>query len=76
MTRLAIEKIERAINIWRARYPAPEGPNECPTLCPEARALADVYAVMIVERKVEIAVSTLTAGQLAALQGALNLPNA
>ncbi|MDD1493971.1 MULTISPECIES: DUF3717 domain-containing protein [Burkholderia] len=75
MTRLAIEKIERAINIWRARFPAPEGPNECPTLCPEARALADVYAVMIVERKLEIAVSMLTAVQLAALQGALNLPN-
>ncbi|RQQ77821.1 DUF3717 domain-containing protein [Burkholderia stagnalis] len=74
MTRLAIEKIERAINIWRARSPAPEGANECPTLCAEARALADVYALMIVERKNEIDASTLNASQLTALRDALNSP--
>ncbi|PZR46010.1 MULTISPECIES: DUF3717 domain-containing protein [Burkholderiaceae] len=71
MSKITIDQIERAINIWRARHPAPEGQNESPTLCVEARALADVYALMIFRRENAIEAATLTAAQVAALQGAL-----
>ncbi|VVD30984.1 DUF3717 domain-containing protein [Paraburkholderia dioscoreae] len=71
MPQVAIEQIERAINIWRARCPAPEGGNECPILCAEARALADVYALMIIGRKSEIDASTFTPKQAAAFTAAL-----
>lgn len=65
-----IEQIEAAINNWRERRPAPDAPNACPTLCAEARVLADVYALMICRRDVAIDAATLTADQLAALRGA------
>ncbi|KWN65953.1 DUF3717 domain-containing protein [Burkholderia stagnalis] len=65
-----IEQIEAAINIWRERRPAPDAPNACPTLCAEARVLADVYALMICRRDVAIDATALTADQAAALHGA------
>jgi hypothetical protein len=68
---ISIEQIECAINVWRDRHPAPEGNNECPTLCVEARALADIYALMIVHRQTTIDAAQLTRIQLDALQGAL-----
>ncbi|RQR60703.1 DUF3717 domain-containing protein [Burkholderia sp. Bp9015] len=71
-TILSIEQIERAINIWRARRPAPTGADECPTLCTEARALADIYALMIIQRIGVIAIEQLNPAQHAALRGALN----
>ncbi|MDF0506869.1 DUF3717 domain-containing protein [Burkholderia cenocepacia] len=69
---LRIEQIERAINIWRARRPAPTGADECPTLCTEARALADIYALMIIQRDDVIAIEQLNPAQRAALRSALS----
>ncbi|WP_431229197.1 DUF3717 domain-containing protein [Burkholderia contaminans] len=71
-TILSIEQIEHAINIWRARRPAPTGADECPTLCSEARALADIYALMIIQRNGVIAIEQLNPAQRAALRGALS----
>ncbi|MBN3506344.1 DUF3717 domain-containing protein [Burkholderia cenocepacia] len=71
-TILSIEQLERAINIWRVRRPAPTGADECPTLCTEARALADIYALMIMERSDVIAIERLNPAQRAALRGALS----
>ncbi|AOI68856.1 DUF3717 domain-containing protein [Burkholderia ubonensis] len=65
-----IEQIEAAINVWRERRPTPEAPTACPTLCAEARALADVYALMIYRKDAAIDASALTTAQAAALQGA------
>ncbi|WP_049096340.1 DUF3717 domain-containing protein [Burkholderia cepacia] len=70
-TILTIEQIERAINIWRARRPAPTGADESPTLCTEARALADIYALMIIQKNEVIAFEQLNPVQHAALRSAL-----
>lgn len=70
---ISIEQIERAINVWRSRRPAPD---EFPTLCAEARALADIYAQMIVHRMNTIDSAQLSHAQFDALQGALNEINA
>jgi predicted Fe-S protein YdhL (DUF1289 family) len=43
MAGIHITDIEAAINYWRARSPSPDGV----TLCPELRALAEVYALLI-----------------------------
>jgi predicted Fe-S protein YdhL (DUF1289 family) len=43
MAGIHITDIEAAINHWRARSPSPDGV----TLCPELRALAEVYALLI-----------------------------
>ncbi len=40
---LHITDIEAAINFWRDKSPSPDGV----TLCPELRALAQVYALMV-----------------------------
>ena len=42
-----ITDIEAAINYWRERSPSPDGI----TLCPELRALATVYALMVYHRQ-------------------------
>jgi predicted Fe-S protein YdhL (DUF1289 family) len=39
--------IEAAINWWRRRSPSPDGVNACA----EVRALAEVYALMVYERR-------------------------
>jgi uncharacterized protein len=44
---LHITDIEAAINYWRERSPSPDGV----TLCPELRALATVYALMVYHRQ-------------------------
>lgn len=67
MTNISIDHIERAINIWRARRPSSENH---PILCREARSLADVYALMIVQRAQCISADSLTDEQAAALSGA------
>ncbi|ENG0264605.1 MULTISPECIES: DUF3717 domain-containing protein [Burkholderia cepacia complex] len=72
MSLITIEQIERAINIWRARHPTPEGTNECPTLCAEARELANVYAAMIFNRETFIDAARLNASQAVGLQRALD----
>ncbi|MCW5666394.1 MAG: DUF3717 domain-containing protein [Piscinibacter sp.] len=43
MAALHITDIESAINWWRERSPSPDGI----TACPEVRALAEVYALMV-----------------------------
>lgn len=43
MAGIHITDIEAAINHWRAKSPSPDGV----TLCPELRALAEVYALLI-----------------------------
>lgn len=67
---VSIAEIEGAINVWRNRSPAPTGPDELLILCAEARVLADVYGVMIVNRSSCVPRSSLTLKQAAALLGA------
>ncbi|MDF0506384.1 DUF3717 domain-containing protein [Burkholderia cenocepacia] len=67
---VSIAEIEGAINVWRNRSPAPTGPDELLVLCAEARVLADVYGVMIVNRSTSVPRSSLTPKQAAALLGA------
>ncbi len=43
MPTIHITDVESAINFWRERSPSPDGV----TLCPELRALAEVYALMV-----------------------------
>ena len=43
MSAIHITDVESAINYWRQRSPSPDGV----TLCPELRALAEVYALMV-----------------------------
>lgn len=43
MAAIHITDIEAAINFWREKKPSPDGV----TLCPELRALAEVYALMV-----------------------------
>ena len=49
--------IEAAINWWRRREPSPDGINACA----EVRALAEVYALMVYERREEQDEGTLSA---------------
>lgn len=49
MAALHITDIESAINWWRARRPSPDGI----TACPEVRALAEVYALMVYRHEPE-----------------------
>jgi uncharacterized protein len=48
MAGIHISDIESAINWWRDRSPSPDGI----TACPEVRALAEVYALMVYYREV------------------------
>src|SRR5262245_65934889 len=47
MAAIHITDIEAAINWWRERSPSPDGI----TACPEVRALAEVYALMVYYRE-------------------------
>ena len=49
MAALHITDIESAINWWRDRSPSPDGISACP----EVRALAEVYALMVYDRRAE-----------------------
>jgi predicted Fe-S protein YdhL (DUF1289 family) len=49
MPAIHITDVESAINYWRQRSPSPDGI----TLCPELRALAEVYALMVFYREDE-----------------------
>jgi Protein of unknown function (DUF3717) len=69
MLKITIEQIERAINIWRARFPSTE---ERPFLCAPARALADVYGLMIIDHQNEIDRVSLNAAQVEAFDGAFS----
>lgn len=49
MAALHITDIEAAINWWRERSPSPDGI----TACPEVRALAEVYALLVYHHELE-----------------------
>lgn len=51
MPQVSIKDLEDAINVWRNRFPSPEGEA---TLCRQASALATPYARAIVEREQSI----------------------
>jgi hypothetical protein len=55
-TLCTLAELEAAINYWRARSPSV---GEELALCPQASALAEPYALMIMEGKREIALDTL-----------------
>lgn len=57
-----ITDIEAAINWWRERSPSPDGI----TACPEVRALASVYALLVYYRESEADEHTLPAKAKAA----------
>ncbi|WP_083458157.1 DUF3717 domain-containing protein [Herbaspirillum hiltneri] len=55
-TTISLTELEEAINYWRIQRPATG--EEC-ALSPEVNALADVYAVMIIEHLHSIAVDLI-----------------
>ncbi|RQN37241.1 DUF3717 domain-containing protein [Paraburkholderia tropica] len=65
---VSLAQIEGAINHWRERRPPADA--EHPVLCAEARALADVYGLMIFRGEQSVERSTLTEQQHAALAAA------
>lgn len=67
MSHFSIADIERAINHWRERRPSPDGI----VLCPEANALAPIYATMIVEGRATVDAAGMRPDQIEALQAAL-----
>jgi hypothetical protein len=66
---VTIAQIECAINHWRDRRPSADVEN--PVLCAEARALADVYGLMIYRGETSVEHASLTGQQRAALAAAL-----
>jgi len=66
---VTIAQIESAINHWRERRPAVG--DDQPVLCAEARALADVYGLLIFSGAASVEYSTLNAGQRDALAAVL-----
>lgn len=54
---LTLTELEAAINFWRQRSPSV---GEELRLCPEASSLATPYALMIIERRKELAVAELS----------------
>src|SRR5471032_785640 len=68
MNQYTIDQIETAINYWREH----QASGDDAALCPRARALADVYGLMIYHRANKVAANTLTAEQNDALNLALS----
>ena len=62
MAAIHITDIEAAINHWREKKPSPDGV----TLAAETRALAEVYALMVVRREDEVAEAGFPAAAWAA----------
>lgn len=58
-TSYSITEIENAINYWRSR----QASGEDLSVCPRARALADVYGAVIFHRRESVDAKTLTAYQ-------------
>jgi hypothetical protein len=56
MSELTLMQIEAAINYWRAQSPSA---GEELRLCPQASALAQPYAMMIIARRASIAFAEL-----------------
>lgn len=62
---ITLPEIEAAINFWRQRSPSV---GEELRLCPEASSLATPYALMIIERRSQLAVSELSETAQSALR--------
>jgi predicted Fe-S protein YdhL (DUF1289 family) len=62
MAGIHITDIEAAINYWREKKPSPDGV----TLCPELRALAEIYALMVYYHEDEADEDTMPAAARAA----------
>ncbi|MCA0175618.1 MAG: DUF3717 domain-containing protein [Proteobacteria bacterium] len=62
MTGIHITDIEAAINWWRERSPSPDGV----TACPEVRALASIYALLVYYHESEADERTMPAKAKAA----------
>jgi len=54
---LTLPELESAINFWRQRSPSI---GEELRLCPEASSLATPYALMIIERRQQMAVADMS----------------
>lgn len=65
MAGIHITDIEAAINYWRQKKPSPDGV----LLAPEARALADVYALMIYRHVSEVEADSFPSHAMAAWLG-------
>jgi len=63
---ITLPEIESAINFWRQRSPSV---GEELRLCQEASSLATPYALMIIERRSQIAISELSEKAQAAFRG-------
>lgn len=70
MPLVTVEELEDAINTWRERKPSPEGSEQAPALCAEARALANVYGTMIFRRTKVVDTATFTRTQATAYAAA------
>lgn len=70
---ITLPEIESAINFWRQRSPSI---GEELRLCQEASSLATPYALMIIERKSQIEISTMSEKAQAALRGWLEASTA
>ena len=66
-TEYNLDEIGHAINYWLAHEQA-----EALSIGPNARALADIYGVMLYQRRTRVAASLLTAKQADALNIALH----
>ncbi|MEM5314165.1 DUF3717 domain-containing protein [Paraburkholderia sp. JHI869] len=66
---VTLAQLESAINHWRERRPSAE--QDQPVLCAEARALADVYGLLIYSGAPSVEYSTLNALQRDALAAVL-----
>ncbi len=64
MAAIHITDLESAINFWRDKSPSPDGV----TLCPELRALAQVYGEMVFFRQEEADENSFPAAAMAAWQ--------
>lgn len=63
---ISLSELESAINFWRQRSPSV---GEELRLCQEASSLATPYALMILERRGQLDVSTLSERAQLALKG-------
>lgn len=60
-----LSELESAINYWRSRFPSQ---GEELSLCPQASALAEPYALLIYEAHNQIAAQALSDKALEAMQ--------
>lgn len=70
---VTIQDLEAAINYWRSQSPAV---GEELQLCPEAAALANPYALMIIQGSQRVPVDVLNASAKSAIEHYLKITQA